>query len=225
MYYLDSLDRRVMIWQLQMAKQRFSEVVDRALAEGPQIVTRRGREVAVVLGMDEYRRLRDGEPDFKRFLMEGPSFDDLEIERSPDTGARNRPLSYLLDTNVVSELPGSHGESRGRTVGRGRHDDVSFHKRVRGRRDPKGLNASEPRIHSGRCLEEWLAAFEARFLRTNLAGHLDRGRSMGTAHRPGAVAGHGRAERGDRTGPRPDIRDPRRGRLEQTGVPLLDPWR
>jgi prevent-host-death family protein len=75
-----------MIWQLQMAKQRFSEVVDRALAEGPQIVTRRGREVAVVLGMDEYRRLRDGEPDFKRFLLEGPSFDDLELERSPDTG-------------------------------------------------------------------------------------------------------------------------------------------
>ena len=75
-----------MIWQLQMAKQRFSEVVNRALAEGPQIVTRRGREVAVVLGMDEYRRLRDGEPDFKRFLVEGPRFDDLELERSRDTG-------------------------------------------------------------------------------------------------------------------------------------------
>jgi antitoxin Phd len=75
-----------MVWQLQTAKQRFSELVERALHEGPQIVTRRGREVAVVVGIDEYRRLRDGEPDFKRFLLEGPRFDDLEIERSQDTG-------------------------------------------------------------------------------------------------------------------------------------------
>lgn len=75
-----------MVWQLQTAKQKFSELVDRALSEGPQVVTRRGREVAVVLGIDEYRRLRDGEPDFKRFLLEGPRFDDLVIERSRDTG-------------------------------------------------------------------------------------------------------------------------------------------
>jgi prevent-host-death family protein len=75
-----------MLWQLQTAKQKFSELVDQAVREGPQIVTRRGREVAVVLSIDEYRRLREGEPDFKRFLLEGPRFDDLEIERSRDTG-------------------------------------------------------------------------------------------------------------------------------------------
>jgi prevent-host-death family protein len=71
-----------MTWQLQTAKQKFSELVERALADGPQIVTRRGREVAVVLSMDEYRRLRDGEPDFKRFLLDGPGLDGLELERS-----------------------------------------------------------------------------------------------------------------------------------------------
>ena len=39
---LDCLDR--LTWQLQTAKQKFSELVDRALSEGPQVVTRRGRE-------------------------------------------------------------------------------------------------------------------------------------------------------------------------------------
>jgi antitoxin Phd len=73
-----------MAWQLQTAKQKFSELVDRALAEGPQVVTRRGREVVVVVGIDEYRRLRGKRPDFKRFLMEAPDFDLLDIQRSDE---------------------------------------------------------------------------------------------------------------------------------------------
>lgn len=75
-----------MVWQLQNAKQRFSEVVDRAIAEGPQVVTRRGRAVVVVLAIDAYRRLFDGEHDFKRFLREGPDFAPLGLERSAETG-------------------------------------------------------------------------------------------------------------------------------------------
>lgn len=43
-------------WQLQEAKNRFSEVVDRALHDGPQAVTRRGKEVVVVVSADELRR-------------------------------------------------------------------------------------------------------------------------------------------------------------------------
>jgi prevent-host-death family protein len=72
-------------WQLQEAKQQFSRVVDRARSDGAQIVTRNGKEVAVVLGIEEYRRLSDeaGEA-FKRFLLEGPKFDNLEIERSKE---------------------------------------------------------------------------------------------------------------------------------------------
>lgn len=69
-----------MVWQLQTAKQRLSELVDRALDEGPQIITRHGREVAVVLSFDGYRQL-SGTPDFKRFLLEGPPLDELEIVR------------------------------------------------------------------------------------------------------------------------------------------------
>lgn len=70
------------MWQLQTAKQRFSELVDRAQREGPQVVSRRGRPVVVVVSIEKYRRLRDGEPDFKRFLAHGPDLGDLEITRS-----------------------------------------------------------------------------------------------------------------------------------------------
>ena len=75
-----------MTWQVQTAKQRFSELVARAVNEGPQIVTKHGRETVVVIDIEEYRRLR-GEPmDFKEFLLSIPKGDDLEIERSKDMG-------------------------------------------------------------------------------------------------------------------------------------------
>ena len=46
------------LWQLQEAKNRFSEVVDKALAHGPQTVTRHGREVVVIVSAEEYRRMK-----------------------------------------------------------------------------------------------------------------------------------------------------------------------
>lgn len=71
-----------MIWQLQEAKQKFSKLVRSALNEGPQMVTRHGEEVVVVLSAQEYWRLTAKASDFKTFLLSGPSFDDLKIERS-----------------------------------------------------------------------------------------------------------------------------------------------
>jgi prevent-host-death family protein len=68
-------------WQLQDAKQRFSEVVRSAEADGPQIVTRHGEEVAVVIDIKEYRRLKGAQMDFKEFILSAPFFDDLEIIR------------------------------------------------------------------------------------------------------------------------------------------------
>lgn len=70
-------------WQLQQAKQQFSRVVELARSEGPQLVTRHGREVAVVVDVDDYRRMRS-ERDFKRFLLSTPHLDELPIERSKD---------------------------------------------------------------------------------------------------------------------------------------------
>ena len=71
-------------WPLQDAKNRFSAVVDAALAGDPQRVTRRGRPAVVVLAVDEYERLRDIEkanaPTFAELLLDIPS-DGREFER------------------------------------------------------------------------------------------------------------------------------------------------
>ena len=68
-------------WQLQEAKQQFSRVVDLARSEGPQVVTRHGKDAVVVLDIDAYRRLDSDGGAFKRFLAEAPDFDLLEIDR------------------------------------------------------------------------------------------------------------------------------------------------
>ena len=73
-----------MSWQLQEAKQRFSQLVQRALDEGPQVVTRRGQEAVVVLSAKEFRRLTGDVPDFKEFLLSAPDLEVLEIRRAAD---------------------------------------------------------------------------------------------------------------------------------------------
>ncbi len=72
-----------MAWQVQEAKQRFSEVIRRARADGPQIVTKHGEDVAVVLSIEEFERLSGGRErkDFKEFLRSAPDFDLLDIRR------------------------------------------------------------------------------------------------------------------------------------------------
>lgn len=71
------------IWQLQEAKQKFSELVRRAEREGPQVVTRHGEEVVVVVPAEQYRRMSGDEPkmDFKEFLMSAPDLSVLDLER------------------------------------------------------------------------------------------------------------------------------------------------
>ena len=77
-----------MTWQLQAAKQRFSEVVERARREGPQVVTKHGREAVVVVSIEEYRRLRGHEPSLVEFIRSAPDFDELDIGRAEDSGRR-----------------------------------------------------------------------------------------------------------------------------------------
>jgi len=70
-------------WQLQDAKARFSEFLDAALKEGPQVVTRRGVEAAVLVPIEEWRRLqRESRPNIKDLLLgEGPRFEDVVSKR------------------------------------------------------------------------------------------------------------------------------------------------
>jgi len=94
------MEARVKTWQLQEAKQRFSELVRRAEREGPQVVTRHGEEEEeVVVPVEEYRRMSecdDGEKkmDFKEFLMSAPEELELIIsERPPNDFPREVDLT------------------------------------------------------------------------------------------------------------------------------------
>ncbi|MGD0610981.1 MAG: type II toxin-antitoxin system Phd/YefM family antitoxin [Anaerolineales bacterium] len=69
-------------WQLQEAKSKFSKVVDRALTQGAQIVTRRGKKAVVVMPFEEYERLTQRTGSLAQFLMASPLFgSELAIER------------------------------------------------------------------------------------------------------------------------------------------------
>jgi len=68
-------------WKLADAKNRFSELVNRALAEGPQCVQRRA-DAVVVLDRREYEKLTGKSASFKEFLTApGPLLDDLDLTR------------------------------------------------------------------------------------------------------------------------------------------------
>ena len=69
-----------MDWQLAEAKNRLSEVVRRALAEGPQRITRRD-EAVVVIAETDYQRIIGQRPSFISYLTAGASFEDLRLER------------------------------------------------------------------------------------------------------------------------------------------------
>lgn len=73
-----------MLWQVQEAKQRFSELIRAAETDGPQVVTRHGQEVAVVIEIAEYRHLKGQFIEFKDYLRSGPGFDDLDLDRLAD---------------------------------------------------------------------------------------------------------------------------------------------
>jgi prevent-host-death family protein len=83
-----------MLWQVQEAKQRFSELLRAVQSDGPQIVTRHGEEIAVVLDITDFHRLQGDVADFKALLLGGPKFGDdvadvfaeIEAERKADVG-------------------------------------------------------------------------------------------------------------------------------------------
>jgi prevent-host-death family protein len=81
-------------WQLQEAKQKFSELVRRTLEDGPQVVTRHGEEVVVIVPAEEFRRMSEQKPDFKEYLMSAPEGLELIIpERPPNDFPREVDLT------------------------------------------------------------------------------------------------------------------------------------
>lgn len=61
-------------WQLQEAKDRFSEVIERALGEGPQMMAVRGEPVAVLISNAEDVRVTQPKPRFVKFVRSSPRF-------------------------------------------------------------------------------------------------------------------------------------------------------
>src|SRR5262249_53507273 len=80
-------------WQLQTAKARFSELFRKARAEGPQWVTRQGKDAVVIVAAEEFQRLhaRFRQPQsLVEFFAKSPLVSaKLDLDRSPDYG---RPI-------------------------------------------------------------------------------------------------------------------------------------
>lgn len=79
-----------MNWQLQEAKNKLSEVVKAAEHKGPQVITVRGKETAVVLSMRDYEKCRIRQEPLGTYLRRtAPMGIDLEIDRSDEV---DRPV-------------------------------------------------------------------------------------------------------------------------------------
>jgi len=79
-------------WQLQKAKNKFSQVVDEAQRSGPQIITRRGAKAAVILSFEDYRRIMAPHKKLSTFFQESPlAQSDLDLER--DKSPMREPMT------------------------------------------------------------------------------------------------------------------------------------
>jgi len=79
-------------WQLQDAKARFSELIEDTLKKGPQVVTRRGIDTAVVVSLEEWSRLKEeNRPTWKDILLaEAPRF-ELTLAKRGRVKSRKAP--------------------------------------------------------------------------------------------------------------------------------------
>ncbi len=79
----------IQTWQLQEAKNKFSRVVENAINSGPQIITRRGVEVAIVLSYAEYKNMVASRQKLSQFFRESP-LAGVELDLTRDQSeARN----------------------------------------------------------------------------------------------------------------------------------------
>jgi prevent-host-death family protein len=81
-------------WPVQDAKARFSELLNACLREGPQVVTRRGAEAAVLVPMDDWRRLQQSaRPTLKELLLADEARAEFVL---PARGGRRRRAPNTL---------------------------------------------------------------------------------------------------------------------------------
>ncbi|HUD07400.1 MAG TPA: type II toxin-antitoxin system Phd/YefM family antitoxin [Candidatus Saccharimonadales bacterium] len=76
-----------MTWQLQDAKNRLSEVVDTSLSKGPQIISRRGLNTAVLISYEDYQKLTKPTKNLKQ-LLHNSGFHELDLTRDKSSTGR-----------------------------------------------------------------------------------------------------------------------------------------
>lgn len=82
------------VWPVQDAKARFSELLDACVSEGPQVVTRRGAQTAVLVPIAEWRRLSNAaRPSLKALLMSDVGRADFDL---PQRGMAKRRTTIAL---------------------------------------------------------------------------------------------------------------------------------
>jgi prevent-host-death family protein len=82
-------------WSVQDAKARFSELLDTCLTDGPQVVTKRGAEAAVLVPVGDWRRLQQAaRPTLKNLLLADTPRGDIP---TPPRGRRRRRAPPILD--------------------------------------------------------------------------------------------------------------------------------
>jgi prevent-host-death family protein len=60
------------VWQLQEAKNKFSNLVDKARHDGPQVVTKHGKESVVIIAIEDYQKLNKPKSDLVAFFKKSP---------------------------------------------------------------------------------------------------------------------------------------------------------
>ncbi len=83
-------------WPVQDAKARFSELLEACVNEGPQLVTKRGEEKAVLVPVEEWRRLSEApRPSIKDLLL--TDFARVELDIPARGGATRRPNPFVAE--------------------------------------------------------------------------------------------------------------------------------
>lgn len=75
-------------WALHEAKNQLSRVVDSALADGPQTITRNGRAAVIVVAAEQYARLAGEKPSLEEMLLSAP--DDIDVDLNDWIGPRSK---------------------------------------------------------------------------------------------------------------------------------------
>jgi prevent-host-death family protein len=82
-----------MTWQLQEAKNKFSQVVNNSLEQGPQIISRHGQNTAVLISFADYQKLTKKKPTVQQALM-ATDISDLDLSFDKSTIAHATPTIF-----------------------------------------------------------------------------------------------------------------------------------